>query len=68
MVRGLSDQLKSACSSVVSSAQGLPATVQDQLTSARHAAEELQSSLGNANTITPHLLERSRHHLQQVDH
>ncbi|XP_037830259.1 mannose-6-phosphate receptor binding protein 1 isoform X2 [Kryptolebias marmoratus] len=66
MVRGLSDQLKSACSNVVSSAQGLPATVQDQLTSARQAAEELQSSLGNASTITPHLLERSRHHLNQV--
>uniref|UniRef100_A0A1A7XL88 Perilipin n=2 Tax=Iconisemion striatum TaxID=60296 RepID=A0A1A7XL88_9TELE len=66
MVRGLSDQLRSACSNVVSSAQGLPGTVQEQLTSARQAAEELQSSLGNASTITPHLMERSRHHLKQV--
>ncbi|XP_037530689.1 mannose-6-phosphate receptor binding protein 1 [Nematolebias whitei] len=66
MVRGLSDQLKSACSNVVSSAQGLPGTVQEQLTSARQAAEELQSSLGNTSTITPQLLERSRHHLKQV--
>lgn len=68
MVRGLSDQLKSACSNVVSSAQGLPGTVQEQLTSARQAAEELQSSLGNTSTITPQLLERSRHHLKQVQY
>ena len=66
MVRGLSAQLRSACSSVVSSAQGLPGTVQDQLTSARQAAEELQSSLGNTSTITPLLLERSRQQLKQV--
>ncbi|KAM6921136.1 mannose-6-phosphate receptor binding protein 1 [Xenentodon cancila] len=68
MVRVLSHQMRSACSSVVSSAQGLPGTVQDQLTSARQAAEELQSSLGSASTITPHLLERSRLHLKQVQH
>ncbi|XP_026202296.1 perilipin-3 isoform X2 [Anabas testudineus] len=66
MVRGLSDQLRFACSNVVSSAQGLPGAVQDQLTSARRSAEELQSSLGNARTLTPLLLERSRHHLTQV--
>ncbi|XP_008282121.1 mannose-6-phosphate receptor binding protein 1 [Stegastes partitus] len=66
MVRGLSDQLRSACSSVVSSAQGLPGTIQEQLTSARRSAEELQSSLGSTTTITPLLLERSRQHLKQV--
>ncbi|KAM3875985.1 mannose-6-phosphate receptor binding protein 1 [Diretmus argenteus] len=66
MVRGLSDQLQSACSSVVSSAQGLPGAVQDQLTSARRSAEELRSSLGNTRTLTPLLLEQSRHHLTQV--
>ncbi|KAM4739117.1 mannose-6-phosphate receptor binding protein 1 isoform 2-T2 [Anableps anableps] len=66
MVQGLSDQLRASCSSVVSSAQGLPGTVQEQLTSAWAAAEELQSSLRNANTLTPVLLERSRHHLKQV--
>ncbi|XP_069378296.1 mannose-6-phosphate receptor binding protein 1 [Paralichthys olivaceus] len=66
MVRGLSEQLQSACSSVVSSAQGLPGAVQDQLTSARRSAAELQSSLGGASTLTPVLLERSRHHLTQV--
>ncbi|XP_070688761.1 mannose-6-phosphate receptor binding protein 1 [Pempheris klunzingeri] len=66
MVRGLSDQLKTACSNVVSSAQGLPGAVQDQLTNARQSAEELHSSLGNTSTITPILLERSRHHLTQV--
>ncbi|XP_069006381.1 mannose-6-phosphate receptor binding protein 1 [Embiotoca jacksoni] len=66
MVRDLSVQLRSACSSVVSSAQGLPGAVQDQLTSARQSAEELHSSLGNTSTITPLLLERSRHHLNQV--
>ncbi|XP_061593630.1 mannose-6-phosphate receptor binding protein 1 [Cololabis saira] len=68
MVRVLSHQMKSACSSVVSSAQGLPGAVQDQLTSARQAAEELQASLGSASTITPHLLERSRVHLKQIQH
>nr|XP_046246985.1 mannose-6-phosphate receptor binding protein 1 isoform X2 [Scatophagus argus] len=66
MVRGLSDQLRSACSNVVSSAQGLPSAVQDQLTSARQSAEELYSSLGNTSSITPLLLEQSRHHLTQV--
>ncbi|XP_028260178.1 mannose-6-phosphate receptor binding protein 1 [Parambassis ranga] len=66
MVRGLSDQLRSACSSVVTSAQGLPGTIQDQLTSAKQSAEELHSSLGNTSTITPLLLERSRHQLHQV--
>ncbi|XP_035509787.1 perilipin-3 isoform X1 [Morone saxatilis] len=66
MVHSLSDQLKSACSNVVTSAQGLPGAVQDQLTSARRSAEELHSSLGNTSTITPLLLERSRHHLTQV--
>ncbi|XP_059197489.1 mannose-6-phosphate receptor binding protein 1 isoform X2 [Centropristis striata] len=66
MVHGLSDQLRSAATNVVSTAQGLPGTVQDQLTSARRSAEELYSSLGNTSTITPLLLERSRHHLIQV--
>ncbi|XP_068582074.1 mannose-6-phosphate receptor binding protein 1 [Cebidichthys violaceus] len=66
MVHGLSDQLRSACSNVVSSAQGLPGAVQDQLTSARRSAEELHSSLGTTSSITPLLLERSRHHLKQV--
>ncbi|XP_029286317.1 mannose-6-phosphate receptor binding protein 1 isoform X2 [Cottoperca gobio] len=66
MVRGLSDQLRSTCSNVVSSAQGLPGAVQDQLTRARQSAEELHSSLGNTSNITPLLLERSRHNLIQV--
>ncbi|XP_004068379.1 perilipin-3 isoform X2 [Oryzias latipes] len=66
MVQDLSQQLRSACSSVVSSAQGLPAAVQEQLTNARQAADELQSSLGGASNITPVLLERSRHQLTQV--
>lgn len=66
MVRGLSDQLQSACSSVVSSAQGLPGAVQEQLSSARRSAEELRSSLGNTNSLTPVLLERSRQQLTQV--
>lgn len=66
MVRGMSDQLRSACSNVVSSVQGLPGTVQDQITNARQSAEELYSSLGSASSITPVILERSRHHLTQV--
>ncbi|XP_029607089.1 perilipin-3 [Salmo trutta] len=68
MVRGLSDQLRSACSGVVSSAQGLPSVVQDQLANAQKAAEELHSSLGNTSTLTPHLLEQTRYHLTQVRH
>ncbi|CAL9695469.1 unnamed protein product [Knipowitschia caucasica] len=66
MVRGLSNQLKSACSSVVSSAQGLPGAVQEQLSSAIQSAEELRTSLGNTSSLTPVLLERSRQHLTQV--
>ncbi|XP_042339757.1 mannose-6-phosphate receptor binding protein 1 [Plectropomus leopardus] len=66
MVHGLSAQLRSACSNVVSSAQGLPGAVQDQLTRARQSAEELHVSLGSTSTITPLLVERSRHHLTQV--
>ncbi|KAG9351274.1 hypothetical protein JZ751_025166 [Albula glossodonta] len=66
MVRGLSAQLQSACLGVVSSAQGLPGAVQDQLASARRAAEELQSSFGNTSNLTPVLLEQSRRNLTQV--
>lgn len=66
MVQGLSDQLQSACSSVVSSAQGLPGVVQDQLASARRSAEDLQSSLGKTSSLTPLLLEQSRSQLKQV--
>lgn len=66
MVRGLSEQMRSACSNVVSSAQGLPGTVQDQIAHARQSAEELYSSLGSTSSITPVILERSRHHMAQV--
>lgn len=66
MVRGMSDQLRSGCSNVVSSAQGLPGTVQEQITNARQSAEELYASLGSTSSITPIILERSRHHLTQV--
>lgn len=66
MVRGLSDQMRAACFNVVSSAQGLPSTVQQQLTSARNSAEELYSSLGSSSSFTPVLVERSRHQLTQV--
>lgn len=66
MVRGLSDQMQSACSSVVSSAQGLPGTVQEQLNSAKRSAEEIRLSFGNTSSLTPILLERSRQQLNQV--
>ncbi|XP_077463353.1 mannose-6-phosphate receptor binding protein 1 [Stigmatopora argus] len=66
MARGLSDQLRSASANVVTSAQGLPAAVQDQLARARRSADELQASLLDAGALTPILLERSRHHLTQV--
>ncbi|XP_061634559.1 mannose-6-phosphate receptor binding protein 1 isoform X2 [Phyllopteryx taeniolatus] len=65
MARGLSEQLRSASANVVSSAQGLPGAVQEQLTGARRSADELQASLVDAGAITPLLLERSRHHLTQ---
>ena len=66
MVRGMSDQLRSACLGVVSSSQGLPGVVQDQLANARQAAEDLQSSLGKTSSLTPVLLEQSRKQLKQV--
>ncbi|KAM9797538.1 mannose-6-phosphate receptor binding protein 1 [Syngnathus typhle] len=66
MVRGLSEQLRSASSNVVSSAQGLPGAVQEQLSRARRSADELQASLLDTSALTPLLLERSRHHLTQV--
>ncbi|KAM9476242.1 mannose-6-phosphate receptor binding protein 1 [Clarias gariepinus] len=66
MVRALSEQLHVACSGVVSSVQGLPSAVQEQLKSARHSAKELHSSLGKTTTITPVLLEQSRNQLTQV--
>lgn len=68
MVRGLSDQLKTACSGVVSSVQGLPGTVQEQLLSARHTAEELQVSLSRTSTLTPLLLQQTREQITQVRH
>ncbi|XP_057212764.1 mannose-6-phosphate receptor binding protein 1 isoform X2 [Triplophysa rosa] len=66
MVRGLSDQLKTACSGVVSSVQGLPGTVQEQLRSARHTAEELQVALRSTSTLTPLLLLQTRQQITQV--
>lgn len=66
MVRGLSDQLKTACSGVVSSVQGLPGTVQEQLLSARHTAEELQVALSSTSTLTPLLLLQTRQQITQV--
>ncbi|KAK1801272.1 hypothetical protein P4O66_022674 [Electrophorus voltai] len=66
MVRGLSEQLRLACAGVVSSAQGLPGAVQEQLKSARHTAEELHASLGSSSTLTPLLLQKSRQQIAQV--
>ncbi|XP_035271825.1 perilipin-3 isoform X2 [Anguilla anguilla] len=66
MVRGLSGQVQAACSGVVSSAQGLPGAVQEQLANARQVAQELHSSLGNTSTLSPHILEQTRLHLAQV--
>ncbi|TRZ02182.1 hypothetical protein DNTS_016299 [Danionella cerebrum] len=66
MVRGLSDQLKVACSGVVSSVQGLPGTVQEQLLNARQTAEELQSSLRRTQTLTPFILQQTRQQIGQV--
>lgn len=66
MARDLTGQLRVACATVVSSAQGLPSTVQEQLLSARRTAEELQRSLVNASTLTPHLLQQTRKQITQV--
>ncbi|XP_017540283.2 mannose-6-phosphate receptor binding protein 1 isoform X3 [Pygocentrus nattereri] len=66
MVRGLSEQLRMACASVVSSTQGLPGAVQEQLQNARRTAEDLHSSLGKTSTLTPLLLQQSRQQLTQV--
>ncbi|KAK2841447.1 hypothetical protein Q7C36_013026 [Tachysurus vachellii] len=66
MVHALSEQLRAACSGVVSSVQGLPNTVQEQLLNARRSAEELHSSLSKTNTITPLLLQQSRSQITQV--
>ncbi|KAF7695613.1 mannose-6-phosphate receptor binding protein 1 [Silurus meridionalis] len=66
MVRALSEQLRVACSGVVSSVQGLPSTVQEQLLHARTSAEQLHSSLDRTNTVTPLLLQQSRNQLTQV--
>lgn len=66
MARDLTGQLRAACSTVVSSAQGLPSTVQEQLLNARHTAEELQRTLGNATTLPPQLLQQTRNQITQV--
>ncbi|XP_043103837.1 mannose-6-phosphate receptor binding protein 1 isoform X2 [Puntigrus tetrazona] len=66
MVQGLSNQLKAACSGVVSSVQGLPGTVQEQLLNARHTAGELQASLSSTKILTPILLEQTRQQIGQV--
>ncbi|XP_063057688.1 mannose-6-phosphate receptor binding protein 1 [Engraulis encrasicolus] len=66
MARDLTGQLQTACATVVSSAQGLPSAVQEQLLNARHTAEELQRSLGNAKNLTPHLLQHTRTQIAQV--
>ncbi|XP_072536855.1 mannose-6-phosphate receptor binding protein 1 [Salminus brasiliensis] len=66
MVHGLSEQLRLASRSVVSSAQGLPGAVQEQLQNARRTAEDLHASLGKTSTLTPLLLQQSRQQLAQV--
>nr|XP_023699887.1 perilipin-3-like [Paramormyrops kingsleyae]XP_023699888.1 perilipin-3-like [Paramormyrops kingsleyae]XP_023699889.1 perilipin-3-like [Paramormyrops kingsleyae] len=66
MVRGLSVQVRTACAGVVSSAQGLPSAVQEQLSSARRAADELHSSLRDTSVLSPPLLEQSRQQLTQI--
>ncbi|XP_076860437.1 mannose-6-phosphate receptor binding protein 1 isoform X2 [Brachyhypopomus gauderio] len=66
MVRGLTEQLRAAAAGVVSSAQGLPGAVQEQLQSARRTAEELHASLGSTSTLTPLLLQQSRQQITQV--
>uniref|UniRef100_W5L3G0 Perilipin n=1 Tax=Astyanax mexicanus TaxID=7994 RepID=W5L3G0_ASTMX len=66
MVRGLSEQLRMASRSVVSSAQGLPGVVQEQLQNARRTAEDLHTSLGKTTSLTPLLLQQSRQQLAQV--
>lgn len=66
MVRGLSEQLRMTSRSVVSSAQGLPGVVQEQLQNARRTAEDLHASLGKTTSLTPLLLQQSRQQLAQV--
>ncbi|XP_041085467.1 mannose-6-phosphate receptor binding protein 1 isoform X2 [Polyodon spathula] len=69
MLRSLTLQLRSACGGVVSSVQGLPQHVQEQLAEARRAAEQIQSSLGTAGSfgeLSAPLLAQSRQQLAQV--
>lgn len=66
MVRVVSGQLREACSGVVSSVQGLPTSVQEQLLNARRSAEDLHASLVGSNAITPKLVQQSREQLTQV--
>ncbi|KAL2090044.1 hypothetical protein ACEWY4_014732 [Coilia grayii] len=66
MARDLTSQLQTACATVVSSAQGLPSAVQEQLLSARHTTEELQRSLGSTSSLTPQLLQDTRQQITQV--
>ncbi|MBN3315553.1 PLIN3 protein, partial [Atractosteus spatula] len=66
MARGLSAQLRAACSGVVSTAQGLPVSVQEQVAAALRAAEELQASLGGATSFSDPLLAQSRARMAQV--
>ncbi|MGH0181082.1 UNVERIFIED_CONTAM: hypothetical protein FKN15_005752 [Acipenser sinensis] len=69
MLRSLTLQLRSACGGVVSSVQGLPQHVQEQLAEARRAAEQIQSSLGAAGSfgeLSAPLLAQSRQQLTQV--
>ncbi|XP_034775576.1 perilipin-3-like [Acipenser ruthenus] len=69
MLRSLTLQLRSACGGVVSSVQGLPQHVQEQLAEARRAAEQIQSSLGAAGSfgeLSAPLLAQSRQQLAQV--
>lgn len=66
MVRGLSVQVRTACAGVVSSTQGLPSAVQEQLSSARRTADQLHSSLRDTSVLSPPLLEQSRQQLTQV--
>ncbi|XP_039622916.1 mannose-6-phosphate receptor binding protein 1 [Polypterus senegalus] len=69
MARGLSGQLQSACLGVVSSAQGLPQHVQEQLAQARQAAAQVHGAFNSATSFsdlsTP-VLAQSRQQLAHV--
>lgn len=69
MFRGLTQQLQASCSTLISSVQGLPASVQDRAQHLRHTVEDLHASFSTAHSfqdVSAAILAQSRERVSKA--